>query len=650
MKRFGLILALLFLGVPLAAETIVARSGEHKDFSRLVLDFSKEVDWSLRKVESGYTLHFESNDLSILTNEIFDRIPRTRIEDVSFDARNQVLSLRLNCECKTEAFVLDGDRLVLDVFNEDPTRSAHNNTEENKEAASLVGRIKSVLGYAITQMALLQPQARILSDKLVVNFIDSNDPEEIAKDRRSSLTSLSSNFERQLLTELGRVANHGFVEIAPITEMKPDSAVKLDSNAHPVRGNNSIQEEAPRSATPTQLQSEIHDPLQHANASKFHKKPFCDFDFNLNNWAIVEDPIENLRKANHAVQLESTESNKLRQIKAHIYAGLGSEALGLLEQKSQKFNSRGVLSLIAQRLTGKNPNDELTANLPENCGIRLLFWTNLGRNEPRTKTEEMKRQFALLPGHLQKKISALYNVELDGDVSYGEDRYFPLIGEKVARELGELEASALKSIVSGFSTSQSVTASERVILESIDLEFRATEMGRYTKEILVEALINQKEFEVALEIAQKSNQFNLLSPYKPSLIERIFQANIDAEIEEFLLFQLSESALEERSDLPPNLQKKISERLNTLGFITHESQPRQTGSVKPTAERTRDWGNREMPNNGQRADSQIETHTVGVVNDTPQSQITPKFAVQLLQNSRADRERLSELSNSITVE
>ncbi|MCV6823083.1 MULTISPECIES: hypothetical protein [Halocynthiibacter] len=649
MKRFGLILALLFLGVPLAAETIVVRSGEHKDFSRLVLDFSKEVDWSLHKVESGYALHFESKDLSILTNKVFDRIPRTRIADVSFDANKQALSLRLNCECKTEAFELEGDRLVLDVFSEEPTRSAHNNSEDNKEVASLVGGIKTALGYAITQMALLRPQAQILSGKLIVNSINPNKPDKIAKDRPSSLAAQSSNFERQLLTELGRVVNHGFVEIEPIPEMKPDAAVKLDTNAHPVRRNNSIQEEAPRSTTPTQLQSEIHDPLQHANASKFHKKPFCDFDFNLNNWATVEDPLENLRKANHAVQIESTESNKLKQIKAHIYAGLGSEALGLLEPKSQKFNSRVVLSLIAQRLTGKNPNDELTANLPANCGIRLLFWTSLGRNEPRIKTEEMKRQFALLPEHLQKKISALYNVELEGAVSYGDDNYFPLISEKVARELGELEASALKSIVSDFSKPQSVAASELVFLESIDLEFRETEIGRYTKEVLVEALINQNDFEFALETALKSNQFNLLSPYKPSLIERIFQANIDAETEEFLLFQLSESALEERSDLPPNLQKKISERLTALGFITHESQLRQTGTVKPTAERTRDWGNREMPSNGRRADSQIETHTVEVVNDTPQSQITPTFAAQLLQNSREDRERLSGMSNSITV-
>ena len=96
--------AILFAGGPAAAETVRVRSGEHADFSRIVLIFDSPVGWEERRTAEGYEIRFDRAGLEIDLSRIYDIMPRSRFEDVQFDPALSVLQVLASCSCAMEVF------------------------------------------------------------------------------------------------------------------------------------------------------------------------------------------------------------------------------------------------------------------------------------------------------------------------------------------------------------------------------------------------------------------------------------------------------------------------------------------------------------------------------------------------------------------
>ncbi len=113
MKRLFLWIVLAISASPSQAETIAIRSGEHPAFSRLVIDFSDNVDWQEDRVDRQHTLTFAAPDLALETRGVFSKIPRNRLSDLSW--RAQTLTLDLACDCTVRTQRLASGKLVIDV-------------------------------------------------------------------------------------------------------------------------------------------------------------------------------------------------------------------------------------------------------------------------------------------------------------------------------------------------------------------------------------------------------------------------------------------------------------------------------------------------------------------------------------------------------
>ncbi len=119
MKRAGLTLTailiwLAFSVVPTSAQTIRVSSGEHADFSRLVVAFRQPVNWTFGKVQGGFELRSNARDVTFLLSTIFDLIPRDRIKSVT-DLGEGRLFLEVSCPCFADAFALPRGQVVLDI-------------------------------------------------------------------------------------------------------------------------------------------------------------------------------------------------------------------------------------------------------------------------------------------------------------------------------------------------------------------------------------------------------------------------------------------------------------------------------------------------------------------------------------------------------
>ena len=97
------------------AATTVVQSGEHADFSRIVLQLGAPPEWEFGRVQGGYELRF-SVDAKLDLSKVFDRIPKTRILSLSQVGPN-TLYFEVECDCAGDAFEIRAGRLVVDIKN-----------------------------------------------------------------------------------------------------------------------------------------------------------------------------------------------------------------------------------------------------------------------------------------------------------------------------------------------------------------------------------------------------------------------------------------------------------------------------------------------------------------------------------------------------
>lgn len=118
-RPLGPLAAVAFLAAApaLGAEGGRILSGEHGDFSRLVLRIDPRTEWSLETGEGRATLRIPGKALEFGTRGIFDLIPRSRIADVTtrVDDSGTTVELALACDCRVSTLFVDGRYLAVDV-------------------------------------------------------------------------------------------------------------------------------------------------------------------------------------------------------------------------------------------------------------------------------------------------------------------------------------------------------------------------------------------------------------------------------------------------------------------------------------------------------------------------------------------------------
>ncbi len=115
--------ALLLSAAPLAAaaQDISVRTGEHGDFTRMVVDFADRPGWELTPGPGVWRLTTPGT-ASFDLSQVHDRIGRDRIADITQPAPGQI-DIRVGCDCAPRAFELASGGLVVDVMAADDDRA-----------------------------------------------------------------------------------------------------------------------------------------------------------------------------------------------------------------------------------------------------------------------------------------------------------------------------------------------------------------------------------------------------------------------------------------------------------------------------------------------------------------------------------------------
>ncbi|MCA8878627.1 MAG: hypothetical protein KDA73_01455 [Rhodobacteraceae bacterium] len=113
MIRVAITVALISLAAPATAREVVIKSGEHADFSRLVLYFDAPTEWRLGRIADGYRLEPMEPNTRFDTSQVFDFLPRTRLLEVRKVPEG--LDLEVTCECHANAFEYRPGIVVIDI-------------------------------------------------------------------------------------------------------------------------------------------------------------------------------------------------------------------------------------------------------------------------------------------------------------------------------------------------------------------------------------------------------------------------------------------------------------------------------------------------------------------------------------------------------
>ncbi|NDR57451.1 hypothetical protein [Aliiruegeria sabulilitoris] len=99
------------------AERVTVYSGEHEEFSRVVLSFGQEIQWTKQKTRDGYEIKFDREGLNIDTGQVFEKIPKDRLQTIRYDEEISSLIITVAPKVSLEEFLLGDKTLVMDFKN-----------------------------------------------------------------------------------------------------------------------------------------------------------------------------------------------------------------------------------------------------------------------------------------------------------------------------------------------------------------------------------------------------------------------------------------------------------------------------------------------------------------------------------------------------
>lgn len=115
------LLLLLALASTARGETVRVLSGEHADFTRLVIELPGTGNWTVGRTAKGYgfaTRAAAQPEYDLST--VWQRIRRNRLQSLDVDPQSGALLLGLGCDCHLFPFEYDSGIVVLDIKDGPP--------------------------------------------------------------------------------------------------------------------------------------------------------------------------------------------------------------------------------------------------------------------------------------------------------------------------------------------------------------------------------------------------------------------------------------------------------------------------------------------------------------------------------------------------
>ena len=355
-----LALFLCCLALPSHALPVVVRSGEHADFSRLVVMLPKGAQWQVEPSEDGYRLETNVEDPEFQLQDVFRLIPRTRVERIQRDIAAGGLLFDTAKGVEMRSFQLRLGGVVLDFYDApDPVEAA-----SSSEPPPVPPSYRSVhpvpVGAAHLDLywgglvADPEPSVPEIQDELPLTPRMNDFPLSVPKIEQTDKRVTA--VEERLREELSRAASQGLVEIDMPKLPKP----VVEEQPSPDAPTLEVQDEAsdPRYQTHDHIafksETSIDQarPSGHPTLGRTENGLRCASDslFDLGAWMGDGDASDQIGAGRRAVMGEFDKPNQDEVIKlarTYLAFGFGAESRALLRDMGKPGDARDALMYLA---------------------------------------------------------------------------------------------------------------------------------------------------------------------------------------------------------------------------------------------------------------------------------------------------------------
>lgn len=378
---------LLALTGAASAETARVYSGEHADFTRLVVELPKETGWTVGKTPMGYAFAATGEGQPVYDiATVWDRIPKTRLQALRSDPATGALQLTLACACHVFPFEYQPGIIVLDIKpGPAPSGSAF------EQAFVLPDQ-----GASDPVLAATKPPAY---DWLDAEASAPDPTPDLETDLPTGETSLDP-LRAELLEQISRGAAQGVVDMA--LPGKPVELAPEDRGALPW---SQIIIGPPADVMITDDTERTEERTPEGQAC------LADAVFALADWGGNRRPLDLLAEARSDLYEEFDTVDQvaaLRAVRLHLYLGFGAEAAQYAALLDEDATGEGaVLRSLAKLVDGEGDPVSPFADML-GCDTAAALWAALAQPDfpagAVVNTDAIVRSFLALPPHLRASL------------------------------------------------------------------------------------------------------------------------------------------------------------------------------------------------------------------------------------------------------
>ena len=563
-----LCISICFFGVAFQTHAqqnaVPIRAGAHPTYSRLVIPTANDLAWELRTFGREATLMFPTVDITFLTDRVFDRLPRTRILNLSTEvtAGETFLTLRLACDCDVSANI-EGTNLILDVndqkspepvFETETETDAESETANDETIAPPAARPQTdtPTTASVTPSNLAERLISQLNKAAEQGIIELNEEPEQKKDNPSLETANTEIMEPAELNpeppmnQLQPIEENldGLEAVAERMRQELEDAPQLSDLGDSVRI--TIPEEfllpesnKPNRKKPVEVVEAEPDPLEHCVEDAF---------LDVAYWADTRPYSVQAAELKSRVFGEFDEADDeavLELARFFIFFGLGTEATSLLKDLQLDEYQSEILLELANTVEGNQPISGGVLEKAAGCEGLVTLWRtaalDMSEAQPIADTDSLIDFFSQLPIEVRRMIGprlvqsfitrgqrtaanrifaiverapGYHGSEhelkravlryLDGDAEAAEQIYWRLVYER-----SDVAAKAADALVkSMLERGAPIPPNALSVLEALAFEFRGSQQGKDLLLTVIKAKAGSNALSDAIDISLQEIRHN----------------------------------------------------------------------------------------------------------------------------------------------
>lgn len=435
MRYLLTLLSLTLAALPASAETIRVRSGDHGDFTRVVLEFDRRPDWRAGRIDGGYGIELPGEEPIVADlSRAFRMIGRDRLRDVKIDAPQSRVEFALACDCFAEIFAFGSQAIVIDIRDGQPDQRARHEAllDEAPEALSFVTALVEAPSepplVRIEEIAHIRPAGLSAVPVLQVPgpLPSASIPDERFRPRDGM------EFDKGRGTDIGLVglnmlaADGGAIDDVAVAALSEQLARAISQGLiDPVESGSIVRSdgEEATSGSPrrnfmvqTGFDRDLMVSSGQVASTSLGSRCITEQLLGLGEWGDPKQArdLGRLRGAAIAEDGALTDTGARDLARYYIVLGFGSEA-AMLARRLPPGTERELLLAMAEVIDrGQSPAPILDGQLQ--CNGEVALWAALARpfeaSEAPRETETILAAFSGLPYHLRLHLGPILSERL----------------------------------------------------------------------------------------------------------------------------------------------------------------------------------------------------------------------------------------------